>query len=63
MENEPAERWEIDQDEFGNPLMRHRHTTTSIGAPVTKGADGRRLASCPDCGEHIEVPSQSSDSR
>ncbi|MEP6468651.1 MAG: hypothetical protein ABJC24_02670 [Chloroflexota bacterium] len=57
MDNESAERWEIDQDELGNPLMRHRHTKISIGAPVTKDADGRRIARCPDCGEQIGVRS------
>jgi hypothetical protein len=58
MDSEQAERWEIDQDEFGNPLVRHRHPTMTVAAYVSKDVDGRRLARCPDCREEVEVPAQ-----
>ena len=56
MDQEAAERWEIDQDEFGRPLVRHRHTSTTVSAYLVKDADGRRKARCPACGEVLEVP-------
>lgn len=58
MEQEAAKRWEIDQDEFGNPLVRHRHPTVTIPAYLSKDGDGRRLARCPTCGETFAVPEQ-----
>jgi hypothetical protein len=56
MEQEAAERWEIDQDEFGNPLVRHRHPTLTVQAVISRDADGRRVARCANCGESFEVP-------
>jgi hypothetical protein len=56
MDEKAAERWEIDQDEFGNPLVRHRHSTVTVAAYVTKDGDGKRSARCPDCGERIDIP-------
>jgi hypothetical protein len=63
MEPEQADRWEIDQDDFGNPLVRHRHPTMTVAAYVSKDAGGRRLARCPDCREEIEVSGQPRDAR
>lgn len=59
--DESTESWEIDQDDFGDPLVRHRHPTTTIAAHVTKSADGIRHARCPDCGERFDIPSQRSE--
>ena len=56
MDTESAERWEIDQDEFGNPLVRHRHTTATVSAYVVKAGDGTRNARCPGCGDVFELP-------
>ena len=58
MDAESAERWEIDQDEFGNPLVRHRHPTMTISAYVVKDGLGDRRARCPECGDVFEMPSQ-----
>jgi hypothetical protein len=60
MNEEAAERWEIDQDDFGNPLVRHRHAPLTVQSYVIKGADGRRTARCPNCGDTFEVPERSS---
>jgi hypothetical protein len=59
MDVESAERWEIDQDDFGNPLVRHRHPTVTVSAYVIKAADGGRTARCPDCGDVFELPPRS----
>ena len=50
--------WEVDQDELGNPIVRHRHAALSIGAHIVKGEDGSHIARCPSCGEKLEVPSR-----
>jgi hypothetical protein len=62
MDREMAERWEIDQDEFGNPLVRHRHSTLTVGAFVLKDSQDRRVARCPSCGDEVEIPGESRDS-
>jgi hypothetical protein len=56
MEGDSAHRWEIDQDEFGRPLLRHRHPTKTISAYVAWDADGVRYARCPACAERLRMP-------
>ena len=56
MKTEQADRWEIDQDESGNPMARHRHPTATVAAHVSMDVNGRHLARCPDCREEFEVP-------
>jgi hypothetical protein len=50
--------WEVDQDEVGNPIVRHRHQSVSIGATLVKDEDGNHRARCLSCGEEFEVPSR-----
>jgi hypothetical protein len=50
-----ADRWEIEQDEFGRPLVRHRHVVDSIPCYVSKDADGNRKAWCPGCQAQIRL--------
>jgi hypothetical protein len=57
MDSESAERWEIDQDELGNPLVRHRHPSVTVSAHTVKDVDGRHKARCPACGDVLEIPS------
>ena len=57
VKNEEA-AWEVDQDEHGNPLVRHRHAAVGIGARIVKDEDGSHIARCPSCGEKLEVPSR-----
>lgn len=51
-------RWEVDQDELGNPLVRHRHDSAAIVAYIRRTTGGSRLAECPTCGEELEFPSR-----
>jgi quercetin dioxygenase-like cupin family protein len=47
-----AREWEIDQDDYGQPVVRHRHPTGSITAYVIGGSrTGARFAVCADCRE------------
>ena len=57
VEHEEA-AWEVDQDESGNPLVRHRHAAVSVGAHIVKDEDGSHIARCPSCGDKLEVPSR-----
>ena len=45
------DRWEVEQDEFGRPLIRHRHPAGTVPAYVSRDADGVTTARCPDCQE------------
>ena len=56
MESESAHGWEIDQDQFGRPLLRHRHPSKTVSADVAKDADGVRYARCPACAERLRMP-------
>ena len=49
MADQFADQWEIDQDESGRPLVRHRHANIAVTTLVTDDADGVRTARCPDC--------------
>jgi hypothetical protein len=55
MGEQTPERWEIDQDEAGRPLVRHRHASMAVTALVTDDADGIRTARCPDCEERYRL--------
>lgn len=63
MDTESANQWEIDQDDSGNPLVRHRHPASTIGAYVSKDGTGGRTARCPDCGEQFAVPERTLETR
>ena len=51
-----ADRWEIDQDEFGRPLVRHRHPTETLPTFITRDADGILSARCP-CSAELRLAS------
>jgi hypothetical protein len=51
-----ADRWEIDQDDFGRPLVRHRHPTETLPTFITRDADGILSARCP-CSEELRLAS------
>jgi hypothetical protein len=53
-ENTP-DRWEVDQDEFGRPRIRHRHPTGSVRANISRDADGVTSARCSECQERYLV--------
>jgi hypothetical protein len=55
MPAQAADEWEIDQDESGRPLVRHRHSDVAVTAFVTDDAEGYRSARCPDCDERYRL--------
>jgi hypothetical protein len=50
IENNP-ERWHVEYDDFGRPMVRHRHATETVEAYLSRTADGFRVARCPRCSE------------
>jgi hypothetical protein len=55
MPAQTADEWEIDQDESGRPLVRHRHSDIAVTASVTNDADGIRSARCPECDQRYRL--------
>lgn len=49
------EQWEIGQDDFGGPLIFHRHADVAAPAYVIGDADDQRVAQCSDCMEILEL--------
>lgn len=49
------ERWEVEQDDFGRPMVRHRHFSGTVPAYVSIDAEGGEFARCPDCGERYRL--------
>jgi hypothetical protein len=54
MDSPSTERLEIEQDEFGRPLVRHRRPTKTVSAYVATDADGV-WARCPECTERLRM--------
>jgi hypothetical protein len=50
-----TENWEIDQDDFGGPLIFHRHSAVAVPAYVIGAVDDQRVAQCSDCMEILEL--------
>lgn len=50
-----AHTWELERDEFGRPIVRHRHPLATILAYVTTDADGVKRAWCPTCSQRIDL--------
>jgi hypothetical protein len=61
------DRWEVDQDAQGNPLVRHRHDADTAPdsqlAYVTKDAYGSLKAWCPTCKEQLLLDGRPKDGR
>lgn len=53
-------RWEIEQDDYGGCLVRHRHDSWPAIAYVYADADPRAWALCSSCGARLELPSDAS---
>jgi hypothetical protein len=50
-----AEEWDIGQDDFGGPLIFHRHGDVAVPAYVIGVVDDQRVAQCSDCMEILEL--------
>jgi hypothetical protein len=55
IDRDALSEWEISQDDFGGPLIFHRHNAVAVPAYVIGGADGEQIAQCSDCMEFLEL--------
>jgi hypothetical protein len=59
------DRWEVDQDAQGSPVVRHRHTTDTAPdsqvAYVSKDAYGSLKAWCPSCKDELLLDGRPKD--
>jgi hypothetical protein len=46
--------WEVEQDDFGGPLIFHRHAAANVPAYVIGGDPERRVAQCSECLKYLE---------
>jgi hypothetical protein len=49
------ERWRIDEDDYGDPMVFHRHADAEFPAHVIGGNGERRLAQCSNCMQYLEL--------
>jgi hypothetical protein len=54
MVSDAPPEWEIEQDDFGGPLIFHRHAAGSVPAYVIGGTPDRRVAQCSECLQYME---------
>jgi hypothetical protein len=45
----------LEPDDFGRPLVRHRHPVGTILAYVSKDAEGVTWAACPSCSRRVQL--------
>jgi hypothetical protein len=46
--------WDIGEDDFGGPMIFHRHADQDVPAYVVDELGDWRVAECPDCMETME---------
>jgi hypothetical protein len=53
--NTGLERWRVEQGDYGQSLIFHRHGETEHPAYVIHEDNDRRLAQCADCMQYLEL--------
>lgn len=49
--------WRIGENDFGGPMVEHRHSDGPSVAYVLVGRNGGEFAQCADCGKRVSLPS------
>jgi hypothetical protein len=49
------ERWRVEEGDYGQPLVFHRHRETEHPAYVIHEDNDRRLVQCADCMQYLEL--------
>lgn len=57
-----AQHWLLEEDDFGGPLVFHRHTATAVPAYVIGGTPDHRIAQCSDCMATLEFSERALES-
>ena len=49
------ENWRVDEDDYGDPLVFHRHVRGEYPAPAIGRSAERQLAQCSNCMRYLEL--------
>jgi hypothetical protein len=49
------EYWRVDEDDYGDPMVVHRHVDAEFPAHVISRHGERQLAQCSDCMGYLEL--------
>jgi hypothetical protein len=63
MQSNAPDRWEVEEDDFGRPLVRHKHPTGTVTAYVSRDSRGTTVARCTECQESYVLRGTRSDAR
>ena len=48
------DNWEIEEDDFGDPMIFHWHAGEAVPAYIIGGAPQHRFAKCSECADYLE---------
>jgi hypothetical protein len=54
-----SQAWLVEENDYGDPMVQHRHPTGDVVAYVLLGRNGGSYAQCSDCGARHQLPSAS----
>ena len=49
------EHWRVQEDDYGDPVIFHRHVGTEHPAYIIDRAGDRQLAQCSSCEQYLEL--------
>jgi hypothetical protein len=52
--------WRIDENDFGGPMVEHRHSDGQSVAYVLVGRNGGEFAQCAGCGQRVSLQAEPS---
>lgn len=55
-----ADAWLVEENDYGDPMVRHHHPSGDAIAYVLLGRNGGSYAQCADCGARRQLPRESS---
>jgi hypothetical protein len=58
-----GDHWQIEEDDYGDPMVFHRHLIEEVPAYIISGLANRRLAQCSECQQYLEFLETSGDPR
>ena len=53
--NRGLERWRVEEGDYGQPMIFHRHGKSDYPAYVINEDNDRRLAQCAECMQYLEL--------
>ena len=53
--NAALDRWHVEEGDYGQPLIFHRHGKADQPAYVVNEDNDRRLVQCADCMQYLEL--------